>query len=368
MRHTDHRTPARLTTPLALLLGAVAPAIAPAEETNTNSPGESLAHELLGKTADGEPRLELNGLVEVEASAAEGFDGDDTSDLILATVELGAEARINRAVSANVLLLFEEDTREDIEVDNAFVTVAPPEQPFDLKAGRFYVPFGRYNTALIDDPLPLELGETRETAVRAGYAQSGFEIGAWAFKGDSDGNNIGQYGLHARYRRDGELLNLAIGVSLISSIADADNLTALIEATGRVDQLDEAVSGWNTHARIASGGWTLTGEYLAAADAFAASEFAFQGSGAQPEAWQLELAYQLPWQRLPVTTALGLQGTDEALALGLPEQRALAGITVEPWQATSLSLQLAHDRDYGTSDGGSGNSAESALVQLAVSF
>lgn len=107
---------------------------------------------------------------------------------------------------------------------------------------------------------------------------------------------------------------------------------------------------------------------MSAIDAFDAAELAFAGRGAEPGAWQLELAYALDWRGTPVTTAVGLQGTDEALALGLPEERALAGITAEPWRATSISLQLAHDRDYDRDDGGTGEDANTATVQLAVSF
>lgn len=311
------------------------------------------------------PRIDVGGLVEVEGVAGEDFAGEGLSDLLLATVELGAEARINRAISANVLLLFEEDSDEDIEVDEATIDIEPPTRPYSLRAGRFYVPFGVFQTAFIDDTLPLALGETRETAIRAGVGTHGFDLGAWVFKGNTDDDNLGQFGVDASFSHQADGWALDTGVSLINSIADSGSLQ---EALPNTEDLDDEVLGWNPHARLEAGNWTLTGEYIAALEPFESDELAFDGSGAQPEAWQLEVGYEVPWGLMPVTTAVGWQGTDEALALGLPAQRFLAGVSVEPWQATSLSLQLARDEDYDRGNGGTGHDSETAKVQMAVSF
>lgn len=349
----------------AAVVALSTPLLPNAEEARSADRDEAQQASMTEGAEAAAPTLDFSGLLEVEAFAGEDFMDNDVSDLLLATVELGAEARITRMISANVLLLFEEDTEEDIEVDEATITLEPPQTALQIKAGRFYVPFGAFETAFIDDPLPLEIGETRKTAVRAGVARHGFRFGAWAFKGDTDDDAIGQYGLDAGYRHTGEALTLATGVSAISSIADADVLSEAISAP---DDLEDTVAGLNAHAHLEAGDWAVTGEYVSALDAFDAGELAFDGRGAQPGAGQVELAYALDWRGTPVTTAVGLQGTDEALALGLPEERALAGITAEPWRATSISLQLAHDRDYDRGDGGTGEDSNTATVQLAVSF
>lgn len=62
------------------------------------------------------------------------------------------------------------------------------------------------------------------------------------------------------------------------------------------------------------------------------------------------------------------QGTKEALALELPETRVLAAISVEIFENTALSLEYAHDEDYSTSEGGSGDDADTFTLQLATSF
>ena len=57
---------------------------------------------MLGKINE---RVTLSGVVELEAASAEDFKGNDTSDISLATVELGLDAEINEWVNAHLLLL-----------------------------------------------------------------------------------------------------------------------------------------------------------------------------------------------------------------------------------------------------------------------
>jgi hypothetical protein len=62
------------------------------------------------------------------------------------------------------------------------------------------------------------------------------------------------------------------------------------------------------------------------------------------------------------------QGTDEALVLELPEERYMGTISVGLVDGLSLALEYAHDEDYGKSDGGTGDEADTITVQLALEF
>lgn len=66
--------------------------------------------------------------------------------------------------------------------------------------------------------------------------------------------------------------------------------------------------------------------------------------------------------------ALGCQGTDEAHALELPEDRYLAAVRMYLFENTSLALEYLRDKDYDEAEGGSGEHAHSATMQLAVEF
>ncbi|QGT78961.1 hypothetical protein GM160_08665 [Guyparkeria halophila] len=70
----------------------------------------------------------------------------------------------------------------------------------------------------------------------------------------------------------------------------------------------------------------------------------------------------------PASAGIGYQGSQEAVALGLPARRAIASLSTEIFPRTALSLEYRHDEDYGIADGGSGKSAGTFTTQLAVTF
>lgn len=112
----------------------------------------------------------------------------------------------------------------------------------------------------------------------------------------------------------------------------------------------------------------MIGEYVGAGEHFHTDELDWQGAGAEPSAWHIEAAYGFTLGGKDSTFALGYQGTDEALGLELPESRLLAALSVDVMKNTRLSLEFAHDEDYGEEEGGSGGASNSATLQLAVEF
>ncbi|MEE8300436.1 MAG: LbtU family siderophore porin [Desulfatiglandales bacterium] len=135
----------------------------------------------------------LSGLIEVEASSEAidhvdpAVDDERSSDIVLATVELGVDADIAKHVKGHILFLFEEDDTEPIEVDEGIISIDGEDVlPLYLNAGTMYVPFGRFESHFISDPLTLELGETRESAVLGGFANDWVELSLGTFNGDID--------------------------------------------------------------------------------------------------------------------------------------------------------------------------------------
>ena len=315
-------------------------------------------------------RVELSGLVEVEAGYTDSADGAE-SDLAVSTVEVGLDAQVTPWVNAHVLILYEEDETDPPEFDEAIITIANPDaSPFSLAAGRMYAPFGNYDSALISDPLTLEIGETRETAVQAGWGVGNFQALAWAANGDAnDGGNeqIDLFGVGLDYGVEGgeEQLGYALGLSWISNLADSDSLQ---ETVTNPDNLADAVEGWSAHAALHWQVFTLIGEYLAAADDFDAADLAFNGAGARPSAWNLEVDYGFEMAGREAEVAVAWQQTEEALALELPEKRWLAALSMGIHDQTTLALEYAHDEGYGANEGGSGEDTDTFTLQLAVAF
>jgi len=317
-------------------------------------------------------RVTLSGVVEVEAASAEDFDGNDTSDITLATVALGLDAEITEWVNAHILLLYEEDDTEPMDLDEGTITLGNLEKfPLYFTAGKMYVPFGYFESNMISDPLTLELGETRESAALVGFEVSDFYGSLYTFNSDinetGDDDTIASFGANAGYGYENDNMSLDIGADWINNIAATDIFKGYFGDVG-ITEVQDYPSGLTVHLTLGYGPFMLIGEYLGALDAFQVDELEFNGTGAEPSAWNLEVAYTREIKGKETTFAVGYQKTDEALALELPEERILATIGVEIWKYTSLALEYLHDEDYSLADGGTGNDANAATVQLAVAF
>ncbi len=318
--------------------------------------------------------VEISGVAEVEAAYNDPDEGDSTSDIVLATAELGVAAQVNDWVSAETTLLFEEDDT-DLEVDVAVITFTPPEGSWFIQSGLMYKPFGTFQTNLISDPLTLEIAETRESSILAGIKSNGFAGGVYAFNGDlsKDGDSdIDNFGVFAGYAHESENGSaFAVNIGYINDIGDSDTLQDVIQ-----ENIDDAsveysdyVSGISIDAMYSYGPFNVVAEYITATDDFEAEELPFSTGGAEPEAFNIEVGYSFNVSGLPMTAALAFQGTDEAVALELPEERIIGGLSAEIFDATSLSFEWAHDEDYSSSDGGTDEfSGNTFTSQLAVQF
>ncbi|TAA41762.1 LbtU family siderophore porin [Corallincola spongiicola] len=310
--------------------------------------------------------ITVSGVVEVEAGYADPFAGDSESDIVLATAELGVTAIVHPWVAADIVFLYEED-ETDLEVDVATVTIANPDGSWHLLAGKQYLPFGNYETSAISDPLTLKIGEILESAVLIGVENSGFHIAGYVFNGDLDedgDNQIDSFGATAGYRFENDNNAFAANVGYINSIGDADALSDTLPSS----EVQEYVGGIAFDATYSFSDFTLIGEYVSATDNFSADEIAFNGKGVEPAAWNLEVDYAFAIANMGAVAALAYQGTDEAVALELPESRIVAALSLGIFDNTALAFEYAYDTDYDESDGGTGENASTITVQLAYEF
>lgn len=299
--------------------------------------------------------ISFSGLVEVEGSAGE-FDNESYSDLVVATVELGMSAKINDKVSADVVLLYEEDDTE-LDVDVATINIDKLVGPVNLTLGKMYVPFGRYETALVNDTLPLELGETNKTAALFGFEQGAFSAGAYIFDGDADREEHAEnYGLTISFTQD----NLGFGLDYISALTESDSLAD----PDTLNEWDDSAPAFSLSGSIALGDIKLLGEYLTAT-----SELVPAGAadGIEPSAFQLEADLGLELNGQSFTFAVAYQQTDDA-ATFLPEERLSLGCSTDLYENVSLGIEFWHDEDYSVDDGGTGEDGDNIVVQLAVAF
>ncbi|MCK5682069.1 LbtU family siderophore porin, partial [bacterium] len=112
----------------------------------------------------------------------------------------------------------------------------------------------------------------------------------------------------------------------------------------------------------------LIGEYLGATDDFEVTELEFNGEGAKPKTWNIELGYNFELSGHETIVSLAYQGSDEALALELPKERYLGSFGVGLANGLSLAVEYAHDEDYDEKDGGTGEGGDTVTLQLALEF
>jgi len=326
---------------------------------------------VLGKWAD---KITLSGVIEAEAGYEDydyddpGEDDEDSSDIALATVELGVDVDIVKHVKGHVLFLWEEDDTEEVVVDEGFITLDGEDVvPLYLNVGKLYVPFGNFESHFISDPLTLELGETRESALTVGYVNEWMDVSVSAFNGDIDetgeDNHIESYVASASFSLPEETVsNLGIraGVSYISNIADSDGLQDYLDEEYGVDEIKDYISGWSVFLSVSfMDKLFFEAEYVGATDNFEESDLGLDpGVKFEPKTWNFELAYAATDQ---LEVAVKYEGGDD-LGNILPEDQYGAAVTYGLFKNTSIAFEYLH--------GEFENDDERDLIttQLAVEF
>ena len=335
-----------------------------------------------GPLAGIEDRIKFSGLIEfggawqdVDYTAGHGGGKQDDSDLALTTVELTAEAEVNDLVNVAVTFLYEDATYQagdaaDVTLDAATLTIGNTEEfPLYFSAGAMYVPFGALLThfpddPLIDLPLTLKLGETREKAVLLGVEYEGFSVSGYVFNGDVNetgkDNKIESYGLDANYALDDEAsLEILVGASYISNIADSDGLES-------IGEVKDYIGGFDAYLHVGYAPFFFDAEYMTALDEFESDELGTGYGKAQPAVWNLEAGYNLDWGK-NLEIALKYAGSDESGALGFPEQRYGIALNQEIFEGVIASLAYLHD-DYEDDDVDGRDDRDVVFAQIAIEF
>lgn len=300
--------------------------------------------------------------------AGSDFGDTDTSDVNLSTVQIGADAEVTDWARGHLLLLFEEDATEPMDVDEGTIELGRSEEiPVYLRGGRMYLPFGAYETNMVSDPFTLVLGETRQSALELGIEQSGAYASAYVFNcdieeaGESD-DHAECFGGRLGYGQESEELKFNVGAGYTNSLVDSDGLEGFL-ADNELTVADRA-GAFAIHAKANIGPVDLMSEVISATD-----ELQFEGgaSSDEPLAWYVEAGYRFPLMDKEAVIGVAYQSSDN-LAGFLPESRIMGTLGVALHENITTSLEYAHDEDYDVADGGTGESADTVTLHLALFF
>ncbi len=312
--------------------------------------------------------LEIHGVIEAEGYYFDQDGEEAASDLVVATAELSFEATLNDALAGHLILLFEEgdaeapDGEDTKEVDEAVISLTCPKplagQTPMLHVGRMYLPFGMYNSAMISDPLTLELGESQNTALLFALEGDLWNFSLGLFNGEVDvvGDKSHVDDFVAAFEV-APVEGLAIGASYISDLAESGS--ELVDLTNPEPYAD-AVAGISGFLSAQYSAFGLEFEYLAAQDDFDAAVIAGTTdlTGAEPQAWNLELNW-LATDNVQIAARY-----EEAEDYQDDMQRYGATISYGLYEHAVVALEyLKADADLVADD-----DAESATAQLALEF
>jgi hypothetical protein len=308
-------------------------------------------------------KITLSGLIELEAAYNKPEGGEESSDLTLATVELGLAVQATDYLGGHILLLWEEGETDSIELDEAVITLTKPEPIWGVTpsftGGKMYLPFGKFNSFMITDPLTLDLGETNQSAGVVTLEGDLWTLHAGAFSGETDTSGdhdtIDSWvaALEAR-----PFDTLSFGISLISDLAESD-LELVEDGEDGEDLYSSSVMGGSAWLSWQFGQFGFEAEYLIALDKFDRELVGLTDlTGRRPSAWNLELAW-MPNDRWQVASRF-----EQADDFQDDVTRYGGTVSYGLFEHAVLALEYLH----GDAKGPEGDPDHTVTAQLAFEF
>jgi len=341
---------------------------------------EGKGGEGLGELAN---HVKVGGLIEVDMTAGRAKDADgkktNSSDVILKTAQLNADATVNEYVAGRIALLYEEGENSDnIALDEAFVSLKGGETlPAYANLGRMYVPFGQYKSHFISDPMTKILGETNDTAVVAGYANDFVDLNAGVFKGKVKETGESEHinctvasatlSLPKKDKDSEEGLAMSGGVSYLSNLATSDTLEPETTTSGEAN----TVGGVSAFLSVAyAERFFFDAEYLGALSDFDRNDFRFaDANNRKPQTWNLEAATRFNKE---TEFALRYGGSHDALKnklqpdvvdkFILADHEYGAALLYDIFEHTALTVEYLYQKFQDDSNN------SQATLQVAVEF
>ena len=318
-------------------------------------------------TVMAEPTLEFSGAMEIEVNTGFDHTAAKNSDIALATVELGLDAKISENVSAHLLVLHEDDDTDPPVIDEGYISLT--KDNMFLNAGRMYVPFGKFDSHMVSDPLTLEIAETQESAILAGYTINGLSASLYIFNGDADqtgddGDVIDDFGISLGYTTKFNEIDITAGFDYINNMAETDGIQDSLAGP----TIQGHTSGVAMHANISVDNLNVIVEYITASNDFNTADISFNGNEAQIRASNIEVAYSTKIDEREVTFAFAHQSSSDVDGSALPDKRNMISASTTIFDDIGLSVEYTDASDYVTADGGTGNSGGMLTAQLAVEF
>jgi hypothetical protein len=335
------------------------------------------------------PTVFLSGKVEPLFTYFSPFGGPSSTAIDLASVELDTLAEASNWAYAFASLNVETNPLRNpatigsgnplnnsrVFLKRGFITIGNLDKsPFYLSAGQEYVPFGRYSSYMLSNPDTISEGRVNARTAVLGFYKSGLYLSTYALNGAAntesgfDAHHVYEWGANGGYKYswvDNKLTG-QFGLGFINNIAEAQGyqLNGLgqgffqgFSARPDTEALQHPVPGFDAHASAAFGPINLVSEFVAATRAYSPLDLTFNNQGAEPKALHTELDYTLKNvfnTQKNVAIFLAYDHAWESLALNIPQNSYIAGLSTSIWKNTIEALEYRHDTNYASTDTASG--------------
>lgn len=278
-----------------------------------------------------ETEIKLSGYFEFSATYLKQGD-DKTSDFSLTEIDLGFATQLTEKLGASLTLIYEDGAEDGVSVDEAIATYQLTDELL-LAAGRYTVPFGKFETEMLSDPLTLALGEISSDGVYAVWEHGILSLALALF--DSAAADSDTIETFAAALEIAPSETLAFGVSMVSDLAGgamADTVNETIEDGGAYSK----AAGISAFVKATLGKATLSAEYLGAVDDMELTDAEGETTAAKPQAWFAELALALTDD---VTAAVRYEGSKDFLPEEMPESIFGAAVKYAIVENATLGLE-----------------------------
>ena len=341
------------------------------DEEAAMDPQEATAHR---------PRMLFSGFINLDAAYLDpqffGAGLHQTS-LNITAAALDTTAYISPWVNAFVELKWNSTPagQNTIKANRAFITLGKLNRsPFYASIGTMYLPFGRYSTAMVSDPITKQMGRALSTqgAILAGFSKPNVSAQVFGFSGNSKINNKADdvFGADANYYANYGHGKAQLGAGLINNLSESiglqgylyyDAATANVIPTGFTGQnMAKQVPAYDLNAQASYDAFVVTTEFIGTTTAYANSDLSFNNAGAKPKAFHIEGLYNFTMIHRPSNAGLFFDHTAQALGLAMPQNSFGVVFNTEVAKDLQFAAQYSHNTDYKTTDSATATPAISA--------
>ena len=307
----------------------------------------------------------VNGVLETEAAAGKNFDSQYYSSANVGKIEVEANKQVNKNLDVTFLFKFEDEGAESGELDKAFLTVNSLLPGLKVFVGRLYLYEYFFETQMISDAVSQEIIELRMEGLSLQYSKANTIANISFYKSQLASEFDHKAEMVVDFSQNfllGKQAEINIKGLYTSNLVDSQHLSNLVEA-----EIDKHSPAFGLSLHLHSSFIDVTAQCVRAIESIDNSIISNNGEASKPSACQLELGRSLSLLQQDYF-AIGYQWTDQAYDLGFPAAKLLASYHWSPIENLKLAIEISRSNDYDLNDGGTDNSDNTIVTQLAIEF